>query len=226
MNDKTSNKIIKLTELMEKGILTPDEFTEQKKILLQNTPQVGDAVNQSTENYKTETDKISNDEQFTDFNRNILKLFLFSCMLSLLGFLFYTNPGKILTKELIVSEYVDPNGQLINFENIHCVNILVMTACVSTWSGGGRPGVFAAVNNEIYNSYFIIFFIFAFLYGIFAIPYQFGKHIFLKKSEIQNLEFLEKKIGTMISKFFDRFNTAQGLVMGFIITIILLFIFG
>lgn len=219
------DKLLKLNELREKGVLTQDEFTDQKKILL--STEARSELNSDKRQFTEESSEkiIDVNDQQINSNRNMLKILIFVCMLGLIGYLISTNPGKVLAKELIVGKYTDPTGQLMKIENIRCLNILVMTTCVSTWSGGGRPGVFAIIFNDAYNSYFMIFFIFLVLYLVFSIPYQLAKTIFLKKAEIQNLQPVENEITNFVSTLLGKLNTPTGLVIFFVLTIILFFIF-
>lgn len=223
-NDKF-DKLLKLNELKEKGALTQDEFNDIKKNLLA-TEESSESKNNQHQVTEESNREISDDnDQMVNSNRNILKIIIFACMLGIVGYLISTNPGKILAKELIVSKYTDPTGQLIKIDNIRCLNVLVMTTCVSTWSGGGRPGVFAVILNDVYNSYFTIFFIFLILYLAFSIPYQFAKKIFLKKAEIQNLQSAENEAANVASALLDKLNTPKGLIIFFVLTLILFFIF-
>jgi len=219
------DKLLKLNELREKGVLTQDEFNEQKQNLLSTKArsELKSDQCQFTEEFSEKIIDI-NDQQINS-NQNILKLLIFFCMLGLVGYLISANPGKVRAKEFIVGKYVDPSGQLIKIDNIRCLNILVMTTCVSTWSGDGRPGVFAVILNDVYNSYFTIFFIFIFLYLVFSIPYQFAKKIFLRKAEIQNLQSVENEIANAASTLLDKLNTPIGLIIFSVLTIILFFIF-
>jgi hypothetical protein len=225
MEEDKIDKLLKLNELKEKGVLTQDEFNEQKKNLL--TTEVRSDLKSDQRQFTEEfSEKIIdiNDQQINS-NRNILKILIFVCMLGLIGYLISTNPGKVLAKELIVGKYADPAGQLIKIDNIDCLNILVMTTCASTWSGGGRPGVFAAILNDAYNSYFTIFFIFLILYSVFSIPYQFSKKIFLKKTETQKLQSIENEAANAASAFLDKLKTPRGLVIFIFLMTILFFIF-
>jgi hypothetical protein len=226
MEQVNIDKLLKLNELREKGILTQDEFNEQtKKLLL--TEENSELISQQPQLTENHSEKIIdiNDQQINS-NLNILNVLLFICMLGLVGYLISTNPGKALAKELIAGKYSDPAGQLIHIDNISCLNLLVMTTCASTWSGGGRPGVFAVILNEAFNSYFTIFFILLILYFVVSIPYQFAKKIFLKKAEIQNLQSVENEVANAASTFLDKLNSPKGLVIFFVVTIILLIIFN
>jgi hypothetical protein len=225
MEEDKIDKLLKLNELREKGVLTQDEFNEQKKNLLttEKSSELKNDQHQFTEEFREKIIDI-NDQQINS-NRNMLKILIFVCMLGLIGYLISTNPGKVLAKELIVGKYADPAGQVIKIDNIRCLNILVMTNCVSTWSDGGRPGVFAVILNEAHNSYFTIFFIFLILYLVFSIPYQFSKRIFLKKAEIQNLQSVESEVANAASVLLDKLNTPRGLAIVFVLTMIILFIF-
>lgn len=225
MENEKFYRLLKLNELREKGALTQDEFNEQKKNLLAIEESSESKSNQYQAADESNREMIDGNDQMVNSNRNILKIFVFVCILAIVGYLISTNPGKVVAKELIVSKYTDPTGQLINIDNIRCLNILVMTTCVSTWSGGGRPGVFAVFLNDAYNSYFTIFFIFLILYLVFSIPYQFAKKIFLKKTEIQNLQFVENKVANVVSTFVDKLTKPKGLTIFFVFTMILLFIF-
>jgi len=226
MEQDNIEKLLKLNELREKGALTQDEFNEQKKklLLIEENSELKREQPELTENLSEKI--INNNDQQINSNRNILNVLLFICMLGLVGYLISTNPGKVLAKELIAGKYTDPAGQLIHIDNISCLNVLVMTTCASTWSAGGRPGVFAVILNEAFNSYFTIFFILLILYFVFSIPYQFAKKIFLKQAEIQNLQSVENEVASAVSTFLDKLNTPKGLFFVFVLTIILLFIFN
>ncbi len=218
-------KLLKLNELREKGALTQDEFNELKNKLLstEENSELKPQQHQLTENLSEKIIDINEKQIYT--NRNIFNLLIFICMLGLVGYLISTNPGKVMAKQLIAEKYSDPAGQLIHIDNISCLNILVMTTCASTWSGGGRPGVFAVILNEAFNSYFTIFFILLILYFVISVPYQFAKKIFLKNEEIQNLQSIENEVANAASKFFDKLNSPKGLVISFVVMMILLLIF-